>query len=175
MTVDVRAADRSDVATLASIGSAAFRAAYEPYNPPDDLAAHLERNYTTEAITAEMQAGKLYQLAITEGRAAGLCKLQIADSPAKLGTGRSLQIEQLYVAPDAQRLGIGRILVDRAVEIAADEDCSHVWLSVWEEADWAVAFYQKYGFRQFDVCEFMLGSNRQQDLLMQVSVREKAA
>ena len=41
-----------------------------------------------------------------------------------------------------------------------------VWLTVWEGADWAQAFYLEYGFKQVGTCTFLLGSDPQTDFVM---------
>ena len=156
---------------LARLGAAAFRAAYAPYNSADDLELHLGNHYTTQAISAEMDAGKIYSLARVGRQPVGLCKYHIASSPAAMGTGRSLQIEQLYVSPDVQRGGVGRKLVAHCLGVARAQGLDALWLSVWEKANWAIDFYLACEFEQFGEQEFFLGESRQNDLLMGLACR----
>ena len=65
-----------------------------------------------------------------------------------------------------QRKGIGRALMDWAVATAREQGRAGLWLSVWQDADWATAFYQRYGFRQVGTAEFWLGRTRFEDDLM---------
>ena len=76
------------------------------------------------------------------------------------------EVQELYVDAAWQRRGIGQALMDRAVAAAAEQDCSGLWLSVWQEADWATAFYETYGFRRVGIAEFRLGRARFADYLM---------
>jgi ribosomal protein S18 acetylase RimI-like enzyme len=162
----IEVAARQDAEMLSRIGSAAFRAAYAPYNSPEDVESHLAKNYTVSAIQEEIREGKSYRLATIDDRAVGLCKFIIARSPAVLGDERSLEIQQLYVSPEIQRSGIGIRFVDYVRGIARKEELDGVWLGVWESADWAIRFYKACGFEKFGSHEFYLGESCQRDLLM---------
>ena len=41
-----------------------------------------------------------------------------------------------------------------------------LWLGVWEQNPRAIAFYQKHGFRTIGEQTFVLGTDRQRDLVM---------
>jgi len=64
------------------------------------------------------------------------------------------------------RKGVGRALMDRAVAAAREQGCAGLWLSVWQDADWATAFYEAYGFRTTGTAEFRLGRTCYEDYLM---------
>ena len=43
---------------------------------------------------------------------------------------------------------------------------SYVWLGVWEQNPRAIRFYEKNGFVPFDTHVFILGEDKQTDILM---------
>jgi ribosomal protein S18 acetylase RimI-like enzyme len=47
-----------------------------------------------------------------------------------------------------------------------------IWLDVWERNARAIAFYQKWGFAVVGTQTFQLGSDLQNDLLMQRAVEQ---
>ena len=63
------------------------------------------------------------------------------------------ELPRIYILGSAQRVGLGRLLVDAAVEQAAAEGLSYVWLDVMASADRARHAYAKWGFHE-------LGSKR---------------
>ena len=65
----------------------------------------------------------------------------------------SAELPRIYIVGSAQRVGLGRLLVDAAVEQAAAEGLSYVWLDVMASADRARRAYAKWGFHE-------LGSKR---------------
>ena len=83
-----------------------------------------------------------------------------------LSSANAVEVQHLYVDADRQRKGVGRALMDRAVETARLEGGAGLWLSVWQDADWATGFYEAYGFRKVGVADFWLGRTRFLDYLM---------
>ncbi len=56
--------------------------------------------------------------------------------------------------------------MDHAVATARAEGFPGLWLSVWQDADWATGFYEAYGFQIAGTAEFRLGRSRFMDYLM---------
>ncbi len=52
-------------------------------------------------------------------------------------------IRHAYVSPSAQRLGIGAILLGNCRKFTE----SPLLIGTWADAQWAIQFYQKHGFR----------------------------
>ena len=57
-------------------------------------------------------------------------------------------------------------LIDRALEVGAKT----LWLGVWEHNPRALAFYGKFGFTCVGEHTFVLGTDKQRDLIMQFEV-----
>jgi len=60
---------------------------------------------------------------------------------------RGALIPRIYIIGPAQRMGLGRLLLYAAIEQAATERLSHLWLDVMESATAARLAYAKWGFR----------------------------
>ena len=54
----------------------------------------------------------------------------------------------------------------QAIQIAQAAEKQKIWLGVWEHNEPAKAFYTKWGFKQFGAHDFVMGDDRQTDLLM---------
>jgi len=170
--VSVRVASEEDVALLANIGQSSFRAAYESWSEPDDLEAHLVEHFSEAAVREALQMpGGRYLLASIGGDAAGFVKIRDGERPAVLPSGNVLELAQVYVHPEKQRFGIGGKLLAAAFDYAREQAVDGVWLSVWEDAPWAVNCYLKYGFEQVGMIDFQLGKTTYNDLLMWFPVR----
>jgi GNAT superfamily N-acetyltransferase len=165
--IDIREASLDDVDILATIGSNSFRDAYQDHSNAEDLRTHLEENFSAVAVRDEIeQHGRHYLLVSVNGRPGGIAKFRSAACPAGTSNVDAMELQQLYVLADMQRHGLGRRLVD-AVRVRADEsEANGLWLSVWEDADWAIEFYQKCGFVEVATTDFTVGSTTYTDLLM---------
>lgn len=168
--VDARLAD---AAALSAAGQRLFTQAYGPHSEPDDLVVHVDEFFGQDTVAAELQQpGVTYTMAFDNDVVAGFIKLRRGPSPDAIPAADAVEVQQLYVDAERQRRGVGRALMDRAVSVALDEGRAGLWLSVWQDADWATAFYEAYGFRAVGTADFWLGRTRYIDYLMWVGVDE---
>jgi ribosomal protein S18 acetylase RimI-like enzyme len=163
----IRAASVGDIEQLSSTGSKAFLDTYGNVGSEPDIEEHVYAHFSPAAISAEMQRPDVqYFLATTTSGCLGLLKLRDATAPAEIDVETTLQIEQIYVSSEHQRQGVGILLMDRAVRVARDRGADGIWLSVWSEADRAIAFYRRYGFTKHGTVPFYLGTTQQVDYVM---------
>ncbi len=163
----VRAASAADVPAIAAVGTRAFRQAYGPSTRPEDAAVHLERYFSVAAVRRAMAtAGCRYLVAESGSTIVGYAQLRDGEPPADVPARKALEVGQLYVAPDRQRLGAGGALIEAAAGIAGAEAADGVWLTTWEGADWAIAFYTGVGFSRVGSADFQVGATHFRDALL---------
>ena len=168
--VDARGGDAD---TLSAAGRRLFVQAYGPHSEPDDLAIHVEQYFGRDSVAAELQVPEVsYTMACDGDAIAGFIKLRRGSSPEAIPATDAMEVQQLYVDAERQRSGVGRALMDRAATVTLEEGRAGLWLSVWQDADWAVAFYEAYGFRTVGTAEFWLGQTCYTDFLMWVGADE---
>jgi ribosomal protein S18 acetylase RimI-like enzyme len=56
--------------------------------------------------------------------------------------------------------------MEACLNFAKDAGHKVAWLGVWEHNPRAIAFYEKWGFKQFGTHPFLLGKDLQTDILM---------
>lgn len=169
--LQIRDAVRGDIESLAITGQRLFIATYGNICGPDDLAAHVDDYFSEGAVARELDRdGVRYLLAMDEQDIVGFLKLRQSDIPRSVPADSAFEVQQLYVSADRQRHGIGRRLMDRAVEIAEQASVQGLWLSVWDEADWAICFYQRCGYHTVGTTDFWLGESHYNDFLMWLPV-----
>lgn len=165
VTISEGIADQA--AALAETGQRLFVQTYGNISGAEDLAAHLEDYFSLRVVAAELDNPDVrYFLARDDEDVAGYLKIRRGDVPDAVPASGAVEVQQLYVDADHQRKGIGRLLMDQAVSVAREEALDGVWLSVWEEADWAIHFYQAYGFHTVGTTDFWLGKSHYKDYLM---------
>ena len=165
--VEVSEAKPDQVDTLSSTGKRLFVQTYGNISGAEDLAAHVEDYFSLQAVSSELDnPDARYFLAIDGDDVAGFLKIRRGDVPDSVPASQATEVQQLYVDADHQRKGIGRKLMDQAVAVARSDGHDGVWLSVWEEAEWAIHFYQAYGFHTVGTTDFRLGQSVYKDFLM---------
>jgi len=165
--IQICEADAGDADILASIGFSSFRDAYKPYSDPADIEAHLNTYFTSAAVRDEFERGQSrFLIAQVNDEAGGMLKFQNAACPEPGVASNAVELQQLYVLAEMQRHGLGRRLVENLIGIARKTEVTGIWLSAWEDADWAVNFYRKTGFSAVGTAVFTVGAATYTDLLM---------
>jgi GNAT superfamily N-acetyltransferase len=152
---------------LASIGSSSFRDAYSQHSDPADLEAHLRDFFAPGAVRACIESGQgQYLLATVDGQPGGIARYRPAACPVPNGATDALELQQLYVLASMHRHGLGRRLIDALIDVARGLQLTGIWLSCWEDADWAMNFYLKNGFVAVGTADFDLGTTTYCDHLL---------
>jgi len=165
--ITVSKALKSDVKTLQTIGRQTFFETFAADNTEEDMNEYLEKNFTLEKITKELNNPESnFFIAWQDTDAIGYLKLNTGAAQTELQDDTSLEIERIYVKSDYHGKKIGQILYDKALETANAQHKKSIWLGVWEENLRAIKFYEKNGFVAFDKHIFKMGNDEQTDILM---------
>ena len=167
----IRPAGLDDVDVLQTIGIRTFSEAFADKNTEDDMAAYLKKAFIPQRIEAELRDPEVqFHLAVTDQHIIGYMKINAGDAQSEALGAKHMEIERIYVLAEAQGHGIGQILLDEALRIARNAGARILWLGVWEHNPGAIRFYERNGFVAFGRHEFMLGKDRQTDILMRRTI-----
>jgi ribosomal protein S18 acetylase RimI-like enzyme len=162
----IRPAEPREAARCAGFAAWTFVAAYGRFNTTLDLAHHLERTCSVayfEQLLADPTAALL--LAEAGDELAGYVELAEGERPDCVPPG-ARQVTRFYMAPDWIGKGVSAALMAAAVEEARGRGATALWLTTWEEAHRAIAFYRKSGFREVGTAPFHVGDDVQRDLVL---------
>ncbi len=143
----IRPATPDDAAGLADLGALVFRHTYGAAILPTVLDVYLARTFTPAALGQALQNGETsYWVATQADRLIGYSKCAITAPPTAVQGANATELVNLYVHPAYQGCGIGRQLLQQAIQIAAAQHLTTLWLCVWQANQRAIDFYQRYGF-----------------------------
>jgi ribosomal protein S18 acetylase RimI-like enzyme len=157
----IRRAVPADAPALADLAARTFREAFGPVNRPEDIAAHLDRSYGPRQQLAEIRSDAVRTLLASVGGAlAGFAQVRrsTVHAPAELW--------RLYVDRPWHGRGVADRLMAAALDEARDLGAASIWLGVWEHNPRAIAFYARHGFVPVGTQAFVLGEDRQTDLVL---------
>lgn len=132
--------------------------------------------YSSVAFTLQNTQSQLnnpdseFYFAMLGDEIAGYVKLNFNDAQNEYKDKNALEIERIYVSGEHHGKHIGKQLLDFAVNTARNKQFAYVWLGVWEHNEKALGFYKHQGFEQCGSHDFMLGDDKQTDLLMKRSL-----
>lgn len=157
----------SEVDALLAFSKKTFYDFFAHLNEPANMEA-----YSAVAFTAENMLEQLtnrdsdFYFAMLNDEVAGYLKLNFNDAQTEFKEKNALEIERIYVSGEHHGKRIGKQLLDFAINTARQKQFDYVWLGVWEHNYKAMGFYEHNGFEVFSSHEFLLGDDRQKDLLI---------
>jgi diamine N-acetyltransferase len=173
----LRPATPPDAATLAALGERTFRDAFAAHNRPADMDAYVALAFGVRQQSAELGDPRVTCVLAesadhahsTSPRAAiGYAVVrQAADEVPDCVTGPDpVELARLYVDRPWHGCGVGDALMDAAIRAAQERGGRTLWLGVWEHNPRARAFYARWRFAEVGEHAFVLGADRQRDLLL---------
>ena len=130
---------------------------------------YLEKSFSDEKITDELNNKESeFYLAVLDNSVIGYLKLNFGQAQTELWHSNAVEVERIYVLKEFQGRKAGQLLFEKALTIAKEKGAAYVWLGVWEENEKAIQFYRKNGFTEFSRHIFVLGDDRQTDIMMKL-------
>jgi ribosomal protein S18 acetylase RimI-like enzyme len=166
-----RLATPEDAPALATAAAAFFIDTFGASNSADDMQAYLDHAFSESRQRAELEApdARIWVAIAAEGDIAGYVHVrESAPLPPRVAveSERPAEIVRLYADRRWHGQGLGRSLMNVGVETARAWAADVLWLGVWERNTRAIAFYGKEGFSVVGEQQFLLGADRQRDLVM---------
>ncbi|MFD0764994.1 GNAT family N-acetyltransferase [Mucilaginibacter lutimaris] len=169
VSTDIRQVTLADADTLLTLSRKTFFDAFLPTNSPEAMEAYASKAFTPAKFEQELNnPDSQFFFALVDGTIVGYIKLNYRTAQTELQNPEALEVERIYVLNDFQGRQIGKQLIDFAIQTAKAKSLKSVWLGVWEHNNKAIKFYKSKGFEQFGSHPFMLGNDKQTDILMRL-------
>jgi ribosomal protein S18 acetylase RimI-like enzyme len=167
----IKKVDETEVEQLQSLSRQTFSETFSGSNSKENMDKYLNENLSIQKLSEELNNENSHFFFIKDGeRNIGYLKLNLGPSQTELKDETAIEIERIYVMQEFQGKKVGQQLYDKAIQIAKDKKACYVWLGVWEENHKAIQFYNKNGFEVFDKHMFVLGDEKQTDLMMRLFI-----
>jgi ribosomal protein S18 acetylase RimI-like enzyme len=156
---------------LAVLAERTFRDAFGARNSPEDMDLHCRRHFSPEIQAREIADRRIVTtLALEGGECVGFTQMTLEKPHAHVVAKRPAELNRLYVVAERHGAGVAQALMQEALANAAAAGADCLWLGVWEHNPKAMAFYRKSGFEVVGSHPFMLGHERQRDLVMSLKL-----
>ena len=160
-----------DVLHLQDISKLTFSQTFSAINSEENMAKYLEDSFSIDQLNEELHnESSLFYFAKLNDEVIGYMKLNTGEAQKENQNDNALEIERIYVLQEFHGKKVGQLLYLHAIKVAGEMKADYVWLGVWEKNFRAIAFYKKNGFVAFDQHVFILGDDRQIDILMKLAL-----
>jgi diamine N-acetyltransferase len=167
MNLTIKKCTLEDLQTLQEISYETFNDTFKEQNSPDNMQAYLERAFNEKQLEQELSNPfSQFFFVYSQNDVAGYLKVNVNGAQSEEMDNESLEIERIYIKNNYQKLGLGRLLLNKAVEIAMEQNKNKIWLGVWKKNEKAHSFYKKAGFVQTGAHSFFMGEEEQTDFIM---------
>jgi diamine N-acetyltransferase len=167
MTINIKPCTIDDILVLETISYETFNDTFKDQNSPENMNAYLEKAFNVKQLEKELSiVSSQFFFVYFNHEVAGYLKVNTLDSQSENMGEDSLEIERIYIRTKFQKLGLGKYLINKAIEIAKEQEKNKIWLGVWEKNENAIAFYKKLGFVQAGSHSFFMGDEEQIDFIM---------
>lgn len=167
--MEVYQVQKSDLLALQEISRQTFFDTFAEVNTKEDMSQYLEVNLSLDQLADELDnPSTFFYFAKDNNKILAYLKLNEAKAQTEKREVPSMEIERIYVRSEFQNRGVGQFLLDYSIQITKDKQLKLIWLGVWEHNVSAIRFYERNQFQFFGKHSFMLGSDEQTDLLMEL-------
>lgn len=166
---DVQLVQKADLQALQEISRQTFFDTFGAVNSDEDMNQYLEVNLSLDQLTEELNnPSTSFFFAKSNNEILAYLKLNEAEAQTEKREVPSIEIERIYVRKEYQNRGVGQFLLDFSFQLTKDKKMKLIWLGVWEHNVSAIRFYERNQFQLFGKHSFILGSDEQTDLLMEL-------
>ncbi|NER78275.1 MAG: GNAT family N-acetyltransferase [Leptolyngbya sp. SIO1D8] len=167
----IQQATHLDIDLLVKLGRQTFSDAFAADNDPADMEQYLATAFSPERIQAELSVSEtvfwlVYETANTNVQPIGYAHLRGNASEPSVIQKPAIELSRLYVGKNAIGKGYGSKLMQTCIEYAIWKGFAVIWLGVWEKNYRAQSFYERWGFQRAGTHEFLLGKDKQTDLIL---------
>lgn len=156
---------------LQKISVKTFSDTYGTLNTASNMKMYLESMFNLRQLRSELKnVNSEFYFLVQSDEVTGYLKVNIGNAQTEQQSKNALEIERIYVKSEFKRKGFGKALIDKALEVAKNQRVENIWLGVWEKNTYAIAFYKKVGFMEFDKHTFLLGDDHQTDIMMRLKL-----
>jgi ribosomal protein S18 acetylase RimI-like enzyme len=145
--ISIRKATVQDCHSIASIGKISVVDSHRDSCSAEDMHAFLERNYTSDAIKADLEdIQNIYYLLQYNDQPVGFSKMVLHAKHPDIRAENVTLLDRIYIRKEFYGLKLGLELLNFNIALARESNQSGIWLYAWIGNTRAVNFYQKAGF-----------------------------
>ncbi len=165
--ITIKKVSVSDLDILLAYSKKTFYNFFAHLNDPANMEAYSPIAFTPQKMLAELtEPDSAFYFAMLNYELVGYLKLNFNNAQTEFQDKNALEVERIYVSRQHHGKHIGQQLLNFATETAVQKQLRYIWLGVWEHNNNAIGFYRHNGFEVFSSHEFVLGDDKQVDLLM---------
>lgn len=170
----VRLATEADVDELSVFAGNSYRQAYCELDDAEEIDAYVAENFSPGRIR-ELHAQPGSQFLLIESTTEipellGYAHTRLAQPNHHQIAQYPMQLVRLYLDQQHKARGLGSELMRAVIAQARAQGCDALWLGVYSLNTAAMAFYQRWGFTQVGLIEFVFAGRSYMDPMLELKL-----
>ncbi|MBN8589270.1 MAG: GNAT family N-acetyltransferase [Rhodothermia bacterium] len=159
----------ADAAQLSVLAEQTFRDAFEAIYDPEECRKVVQTSYNIPQLERELADPSIrIWLAYAGEEAVGYLQLESGKRIIGVSGINPLWLHRIYLKRVWTGQKVGQLFMQKAIGEAVKHGHDALWLTVWDQNQGAVRYYERWGFRKMRYVNFPIGSeNPPTDFLMQ--------
>lgn len=171
MKTSIRKCIATDLEVLRKVAIQTYDETFRPFNSSENMKSYLDKAFSYQQLKSELNnPASWFYFLIADNSVISYLKINETEAQTDIKDPTGLEIERIYVLNNFQGKGFGKRLLDFGIEKARQQNKRFVWLGVWEYNFKALQFYHQMGFKKFGSHDFIMGEDRQTDLLLRKKI-----
>ena len=156
---EIRKANKNDAEYIALLGRVTFTETFgHLYRDPQDLLNYYDLTFSVDKIEKSLdKPDNVFWIAFVNRLPVGYAKLKLNSGSEFINSDSVCQLQKIYVLKDFLSTGIGYKLQEQLLDKAKELKFEQIWLSVLNDNERAIRFYEKNGFRGIGNHDFQIG------------------
>jgi ribosomal protein S18 acetylase RimI-like enzyme len=158
--VEIRKANANDAEIISLLGRITFSDTFEVFfNQKKDLSDYLDNTFSVDKISNSLVKNEnVYYVALLNNLPVGYAKLKLNSASEFVSFDKVCQLQKIYILTDFIATGIGKQLQNTLIEDATVLGNEYIWLSVLDENERAIKFYERETYEKIGTHIFQIGS-----------------
>ncbi len=167
MKLTFKQCKKEDLKELMSIARSTYYDAFIAENSAENMKLYLDFAFDKEKLSTELENEETeFYFAYLMDELVGYFKINWEKTQDNINDKEAVEVERIYVMREFQRKKLGQQMLEKTIELSKSKGAQYIWLGVWEKNIKAIRFYERNGFEKFGEHDFMLGNEKQNDILM---------
>ena len=160
--IRIRKATASDAEYIALLGRITFTETFgQLFRDKQDLLNYLNATFSVSKIRKSLtKPENVYWIAFAQELPMGYAKLKLDSTSEFIALPKSCQLQKIYVLKDFLAMRVGSKLQYQVLQMAKEKGSSVIWLSVLNENNRAISFYNRNGFEAIGQHDFQIGKEQ---------------
>jgi len=166
--IKIRIANKHDAIQIAMLGRITFTETFEHlFGDKNDLLTYLNNTFSIDKIKSGFKnPNNIFFIAFVDNVPVGYAKLKLNSKSEFIHSKSICQLQKIYVLRDFLSMKTGLQLQNLLLEKAKENKFDDIWLSVYEDNNKAIKFYEKNDFKTVGGYHFQIGKEHFKFIVM---------